>query len=108
MSIRPVEFNGMIQNTQGATTQKAADDAKPAINQQNIAVTVNEEVEQSQRSVTAKSESAKESALDPNGSNGGALLSDDNRRRHKKKDEENSSDGRVIKKGGVPSFDIKI
>ncbi|MDD7327618.1 MAG: hypothetical protein PUG68_07470 [Lachnospiraceae bacterium] len=107
MSIRPVEFNGMIQNTQGASIQKAADDSRPAINQQNMAVTVTKEAEQAQRSVTKKSESAKESALDPNGSNGGALLSDEKReRKQKKKDED--SDGRVIRKGEAVSFDIKI
>lgn len=108
MSIRPVEFNGMIQNTQGATTQKAAEDSRPAINQQNISVTVNEEVEQSQKTVTPKSESAKESALDPDGSNGGAMLSDSGDRKRKKKEEESSSDGRVIRKGEIPPFDIRI
>lgn len=107
MSIRPVEFNGMIQSTQGATTQKAADDSRPAINQQNMAVTVTKETEQAQRSVTKKSESAKESALDPNGHNGGALFSEEKRERHEK-EEMDSSDGRVIKKGEATSFDIKI
>ena len=72
-----------------------------------MAVTVTTEAEQAQRSVTKKSESAKESALDPNGSNGGALLSDEKReRKQKKKDED--SDGRVIRKGEAVSFDIKI
>lgn len=107
MSIRPVEFNGMIQSTQGATTQKAADDSRPAINQQNVAVTVTKETEQAQRSVTKKNESAKESALDPNGSNGGAFLSDEKREK-KKKEEDGNSDGRVIKKGEAVSFDIKV
>lgn len=107
MSIRPVDFNGMIQSTQGATTQKAADDSRPAINQQNMAVAVTKEAEQTQRTVTKKSESAKESALDPNGSNGGALLSDDNKRREKKEEEE-TPDGRVIRKGAASSFDVKI
>ncbi|MDD6381619.1 MAG: hypothetical protein PUG04_08085 [Lachnospiraceae bacterium] len=107
MSIRPVEFNGMIQNTQGASTQKAADDSRPAINQQNLSVTVSKEAEQAQQTVTKKNESAKESALDPNGHNGSAFFSDEKKGKQKKGDSANS-DGRVIKKGEVTSFDIKI
>ena len=46
MSIRPVDFNGMIQNTQGVTNQKVAEDHKPIVNQENLAVHLQHEAEE--------------------------------------------------------------
>ncbi|MDY6352581.1 MAG: hypothetical protein SPL57_06030 [Lachnospiraceae bacterium] len=107
MSIRPVDFNGMIQSTQGVSTQKASDDSRPAINQQNMSVVVTKETEQSQRTVTKKSESSKESALNPDGSNGGEAMSD-RRGKKRRNDTDEEPDGRVIKKDETVSFDIKV
>lgn len=108
MPINPVTFQAMIQNTQNVSAQKGADDARPAINQQNLTVTVSKEAQQAQRSVTKKSESARESALDPDGGNGGAAFPDEKRNKKKKQEEQNESDGVVIKKGAVVSFDVKV
>lgn len=108
MPINPVTFQAMIQNTQAVSSQKGADDARPAINQQNLTVTVTKDAEKAQRTVTKKSESARESALDPDGSNGGAALFDKKKKKRNKEQVSEESDGRVIKKGAVVSFDVKV
>ena len=46
MSIRPVDFNGMIQNTQGVTNQKVAEDQKPIVNQENLSVHLQQEAQE--------------------------------------------------------------
>ena len=108
MAIAPVTYQATIQNTQEVSAQKGADDTKPAINQQNLAVTVTKDAEQAQRTVTAKSESAKESALDPDAEGSGAAFSDNGKRKRKKEAIEDDSDGKVIKKGTIASFDVKV
>lgn len=108
MPINPVAFQATIQNTQAVSAQKGADDARPAINQQNLTITVSKDAEQAQRTVAKKSESAKESALDPDGSNGSAAFSDRKNKKKKKAEIAEESDGRVIKKGAFVSFDVKV
>ncbi|MGN0241595.1 MAG: hypothetical protein ACI4CS_07910 [Candidatus Weimeria sp.] len=108
MAIAPVTYQATIQNTQAVSAQKGAEDTRPAINQQNLAVTVTRDAQQAQRTVNAKSESAKESALDPDGEGSGAAFSDERKRKRKQESVEDNSDGRVIKKGTVASFDVKV
>ena len=38
MSVHPVHFNGMIQNTQDVSTLRHQEDQKPAVEQQNIQI----------------------------------------------------------------------
>lgn len=52
MSIRPVVFNGMIQNTHDVANTKINEDNKPTIQQANITQTVEQEAEQKFNSVT--------------------------------------------------------
>ena len=49
MPINPVAFQATIQNTQAVSAQKGADDARPAINQQNLTITVSKDAEQARR-----------------------------------------------------------
>lgn len=108
MPIMPVTYQATIQNTQAVSQQKGADDSKPAINQQSLAVTVTKDAEQAQRSVTKKSESAKESALDPDAEGSGAAYPDGRKRKGKQEKEAEEPDGKVIKKGAFVSFDVKV
>lgn len=108
MPILPVTYQATIQNTQAVSQQKGADDTRPAINQQNLTVTVTKDAEAAQRTVTKKSESAKESALNPDAEGGGAAFSDGGKRKRKKEEVSEESDGKVIKKGAFVSFDVKV
>ena len=48
MSIRPVDFNGMIQRTQDVGNLKQNEDSRPAVQQQNI------EIKQEKQEATVK------------------------------------------------------
>ncbi|MCR4868274.1 MAG: hypothetical protein K5889_02205 [Lachnospiraceae bacterium] len=107
MSIRPVDFNGMIQNTQGVTDQKVAEDHKPIVNQENLSVHLQQEAQEKAHQVSAKQETAKDSKLDPNGK--GNSFQDSKKKHHNKKEQaDQEGDGKVLRKGDIPSFDIKI
>ncbi|MQN01396.1 MAG: hypothetical protein FRC54_05635 [bacterium LCO1.1] len=108
MPIIPVMYQQTLQNTQAVSQQKGADDARPNINQQVVSDNVTKSAEQAQRTVAKKSESAKESALNPDGNNGGAALSDQRRNKKKKEEVTKEADGKVIKKGAFVSFDVKV
>ena len=46
MSISPINFNGMIQNTNELSHTKAQEDQKPMLEQQNLTHTVEKKQEQ--------------------------------------------------------------
>ena len=46
MSIRPVEFNGMLQNQHGVSNQKQHEDAKPVMQQQQALESVKHQEQQ--------------------------------------------------------------
>lgn len=108
MSIRPVDFNGMIQNTQSPASEKAAQDQQPNIAQQNLTTLSQEESYVSTTQVHESENTAQEGAVDPDQDNGQAAYSGNGRRRKKQTTKEETSDGKVIKKGSFSSFDISI
>lgn len=107
MSIRPVDFNGMIQNTQGVTNQKIAEDHKPILNQENLSVHLQQEAREKAHQVSAKQEITKDSKLDPNGK-GNSFQENHKKHRNKQEQTDHEEDGKVLKKGDLPSIDIKI
>ncbi|MCR5453289.1 MAG: hypothetical protein K6F00_11755 [Lachnospiraceae bacterium] len=107
MSISPIAFNGMIQNTGEVSHTKASEEAKPALNQENISVNIEQKAEQSLHQVNETYASDEEGALDADGSNNG--YSGTGKRKKKKKEEDKyESDGKVILKGSSSSFNITI
>lgn len=106
MTIRPVDFNGMIQRTDDVAYLKHQEDAKPMQNQQNIQVQVDQredtlahQVSDTNGTDKAKSETDTE--------NGGNQYSGDGGRFRKKKSKVKEN-GKVIQKNTSCSFDIKI
>ena len=88
MSIRPVDFNGMIQNTHEVASTKANEDNKANLQQQNVQVNVMHEEQK-----------------DGDGDGRGY---DAKGRKKTKKKKQLDNDGVVRIKTGQPSFDIKI
>lgn len=107
MTIRPVELHGMIQNTQGATNAKTAEDNKAVLQQQNVQVAVAQEEEKAMSTVKTMEETQNneyrygEKEGDGSGYQG-------NRGGKKKKQQKKNEDGQVVVKGKHPSFDMKI
>lgn len=106
MSIRPIDFNGMIQNSQEVGNIRSHEEARPAVEQQTIAaqneVSVEEHLSQVNEFENAESGEDKMDAKD--GGNG-SYQGGSRRRRQKK---EPVREDRVILKGQMERFDITI
>lgn len=107
MSIRPVDFNGMIQRTDDISTIKHQQDSKPLVDQQNIQAQVEKKEDAIKHQVSAKDDSSgAENQADARDEGRGLYYTSGERKKHKQ--EEQKEPGRVIKKKIGGSFDIKI
>lgn len=109
MSIRPVDFNGMIQNTQEVSNTKAQEDNKLLVHQHNIQTMVVKE-EQQMSSTVQDMEQAQHHEYDYSDGEGDGKGYQGNQGRKKKNVGKNANegDGSVVIKNSRPSFDIKI
>ena len=96
MSIRPVDMNGVIQRTQDVGTLKQHQDMKPMVDQQNIQIEVQREEYRQSEQVTRKDDSQmEEHRFD---------AKEEGKEQRKKKQKED----RVVIKGAIGGFDVKI
>lgn len=107
MSIRPVDFNGMIQRTQDVGSLKQQEDNKPVIQQQSIEVKQEKQADSLAHKV--KDTEGKENFefrydAKEKGSNS---YSRDGRKR-KKQEKEKEEGGKILPKERKSSFDVKI
>ena len=104
MSIRPVEFNGVIQRTQDVSALKQNEDNKPFMEQHNIQAQFSKETVRHMQKVNhaddAQNQQKRYDAREK-GSN-----EYENQQNQKKKEKKN--DGKVIAKTVASGFDIKI
>ena len=104
MTIRPVVLNGMIQRTDDIGQLKQHEDAKPAVDQQNIQMQVQRAEHQSQKQVNkAENSQLMDERFDAKEEGKGQYR--DNRKKNPSKKKE---DGHVGAKKPVGNFDIKI
>ena len=95
MSIRPVDFNGMIQRTQDVSTLKQNEDNRPVVEQQTIFSQEMKKVEQNLHQVVHAREKE----------NAGYRYDEEER---KKKDKKQQKADNVYLKGQTSGFDIKV
>ena len=93
MSIRPVDFNGMIQRTQDVSTLKQNEDNRPVVEQQTIFSQEMKKVEQNLHQVVHAKEK------------GNGHYEKEER---KKKDKKQQKADNVYLKGQTSGFDIKV
>lgn len=105
MSIRPVDFNGMIQNTHEVSQAKANEDNKANLQQQNVQVAVMHE-EQNASSMVQQMEESQQHEYNYEDGDGRGYDAKGRKKARKKKSLD--GDGVVRIKTGQPSFDIKI
>ena len=107
MSIRPVDFNGMMQNQQNVSNVKQNEDQRPILQQQQASQTVIKQEEASARQVVNKNDlSREEYKFDAR--DGSKNEYQDNRKKQKAKQKEKMEDGHVRMKGMSGGFDIKV
>lgn len=103
MSIRPVDFNGMIQRTDDVSQLKLHQDQKPVVDQQSIQTQVAERREELTHQVVDKEESSQmENQADAREEGKNKYY------RSRKQKKEKAADGKVTKKSLSGGFDIKI
>lgn len=100
MSIRPVDMNGVIQRTQDVGTLKQHQDMKPMVDQQNIQIEVQREEYRQSEQVTRKDDS-EEHRFDAKEEGKGQYQRQEQRKKKQKED-------RVVIKGAIGGFDVKI
>ncbi len=107
MSISPINFNGMIQNTNEVSHTKATEDQKPQMQQDSLTLSVDRQKEQEAKQVNDlyKAEN-KEERYDREG-NGKGYQGNNKKRSSKGKKDEKISDGSVKEKH-ISSFDMRI
>jgi len=107
MSIRPVDFNGMLQRTEDVSIIKHHEDAKPVVDQQNIQVSLSKQEDELNHRVNEQQESeGMENHADAREEGKGVYYN--TRKKKNGESHEVKSDGQVIRKVSKSVFDIKI
>ena len=105
MSIRPVEFSGVVQRSQDMSTLKQNEDNKPMLQQQNVQTQFAKETTQHMHQVNQANDSDNpEQKFDAREK--GSNEYENHRNPKKKKKEENS--GKASAKARVGGFDMKV
>ncbi len=105
MIVRPVVLQGTVQNSQNMTSVKHGEDAKPMVQQANIAVSTQKEVQQKSENVIRKDD------VDKGNEKFDAKEKGKNEyysvKVKKKKNDVSDDEGKVVVKN-KGSFDVKI
>ena len=107
MSISPINFNGMIQNTNEVSHAKANEDQKPMLQQDHLTHTVEKQQEQQAKQVNDLYKADREEERYDREGSGKGYEGNKKRKLLKKKDDEKRPDGSVSEKH-TTSFDMRI
>lgn len=106
MSIRPIDFNGMIQRTDDIGHMKQQQEQKPLTDQQFIQSQVRQNEQQQLHQVVQSNEGNRmKNHADAREEGKNKYFQDSNK---KKKSLSKPEEGRVIRKNQTGSFDLKI
>ncbi len=108
MSISPLNFNGMIQNTNEISHTKATEDQKPMLQQEFLTEAVDKKNEQQAKQVNDSSNTKRtEDKYDREGNGRGYEGNKKRKPPKEKKSQKLEGDGNVTEKP-TPSFDMRI
>ena len=107
MDVRPIDFNGMIQNTVEVGNARAAEDQRPMIQQEFVTMETNREAEVT-TTVVHQNSNAAEGEAASEGGDGHGYEGNRGRRPGAKKSTEKKSDGSVRIKSKHPSFNMTV
>ncbi len=107
MSIRPIDFNGMVQNTSELSVTHGQEEQKPVVQQDLVTVEIKHQADTSTTTIKEQ-ENVAENDSDAEGGDGTGYQGNRNRKGGKPSHKEKMSDGSVRVKSGHPSFDISV
>ena len=99
MSIRPIDFNGMVQNTSELSVTHGQEEQKPVVQQEFVTVEIKQQAETSTTTVTKQDNVAE---------NDSGYQGNRNRKGEKKSPKEKMPDGSVRVKSDHPSFNMTV
>ncbi len=108
MDVRPIDLNGMIQNTVEVSNNRAAQEQKPALQQELMSTQTRQESEVTTTVVHENSNAAEGEAASEGGDGHGYEGNRGRRPGQKKSTTEKKGDGSFRVKSGHPSFDMTI
>ena len=108
MDIRPIDFNGMMQNTVEVSNNRVAEEQRPAVQQEFMSMATQQESEVTTTVVHEHSNVAEEEASSEGGDGHGYEGNRGRRRGQKEVKKEKMGDGSVRIKTGHPSFNITV
>ena len=107
MSVRPVDFNGMMQSQQNVSNVKQNEDQRPILQQQQAFQTVVKQEEASARQVVNKNDlNREEYKFDARDGSKNEYQNDPKKKKSKQK--EKLADGHVRVKGMSGGFDMTV
>ena len=108
MDVRPIDFNGMIQNSVEVANNRSAEEQRPMVQQQFVTIESNREAEVTTTVVHQNSNAAEEEAASEGGDGHGYEGNRGRRPGQAKKTKEKMGDGSVRIKSAHPSFNMTI
>ena len=108
MDVRPIDFNGMIQNTVEVGNTRAAEDQRPMVQQEFVTMESNREAEVTTTVVHENSNAAEEEAASEGGDGHGYEGNRGRRPGTKKAAAEKKGDGSVRIKPAHPTFNMTV
>lgn len=109
MAVRPVEFQGMVQNTQELSQNQATNQHRPMAQQQHINTLNQQAVELSHSQVSETEQGAQGNYDASKGGDGTGYTGNENRKKEEEKEKKQKvSDGTVKKKNIPASFEISV
>ncbi|MDD6038392.1 MAG: hypothetical protein PUD20_06330 [bacterium] len=106
MSLRPIDFNGMMQNQQGVSTIKHQEDSRPQLQQQQALASVVHREDENAHQVSGKEDmNSQDYRYDARDGKGGSYRGNQNKKKNSK---QNQEDGHVRIKGMSSGFDVSI
>ena len=108
MAVRPVEFTGMIQNTHGASANRATEQNRPQVQQEQTAISNQQQAAVSTTQVSESEASAQDSFDPQDGGDGTGYQGNKNKKNKEKEKKKMVSDGVVRVKSKHSSFNISV
>ena len=107
MSIRPIDFNGMVQNTSELSVTHTQEEQKPVVQQDFVTVEIKQESEVSTTTIKEQDNVA-ENDSDAEGGDGTGYQANRNKKGSKSSRKAKMPDGSVRVKSSHPSFNMTI
>lgn len=108
MSVRPIEFSGMIQNTHEVTTNRNNELQKPMVQQEQVSVANQQAAELSLSQVAGSEESSRQTFNPEDGGDGSGYQGNRNKTKKEAQEKKKKPEGKIVMKGQQGGFNATV